>query len=121
MKLRRNVLIGLIVLAGIGAVWVGYNWYYRTYKWPAEIQTSVLGSQIVDSASLLKREGYSHYGEGMFRWRYRIGSENPNLAWQCGNQTIEACRFTKTRRLADGVVQTATYSNGILTLEEVWN
>jgi hypothetical protein len=121
VKSRRNILIGLIVLAGIGAVWVGYKWYYRTYKWPAEIQTSVLGSRIVDSRSLLDREGYSHFGEGVFRWRYRIGSENTNLTKQCGDQPKDTCRFTKTRRLEDGVVQTATYSDGILIVEEVWS
>ena len=121
MKWRRNIIAGLFVLAVSAAALGGYNWYYRTYKWPRDIQVALLGSEIVDQANLLKREGYSHFGEGMFRWRYQVGGGNTGLAKQCGGQSVQTCHFAKTRTLSDGVVQAATYSRGILTLEEVWS
>jgi len=118
---RKISLSVIIACVAVGALSGAYNLYYRAYGWPLEIQKGVLGGQVGDVASLLEREGYSAYGEGMFRWRYRVDKGNKRLAALCGNQAIPVCRFTRTRRLDDGVIQSAHYSDGILILEEVWS
>lgn len=118
---RRGLLMSVAGLTVIAAAWSSWTWYYRSFVWPREIQTSILGSPIVDGRSLLGREGYSHYGEGMFRWRYRIYDGNSELARHCPDQRLTDCEFTKSRRVSAGVVQSITYSDGVLTVEEVWS
>lgn len=122
MKLSQRLLI--VALAGIvlvGAALWGWNWQYRRYAWPKEIQTSVLGVQVVGSDELMSSEGFSAYGEGMFRWMYRVSPEDfIPLAQYCNGQEVSACQFTRTKRLSDGVVQSVTYAEGVLTVEELW-
>jgi hypothetical protein len=122
MTINRQVLLGATTACiTIGAILWAYNWHYRRDTWPVDIQIAVLGSQIAGAGSLLAWEGYSAYGEGMHRWRYKIDERSEQLKGLCTNQEISNCKFTRTRRVNDGVVQTVHYSDGILIVEEVWS
>lgn len=122
MKLKRRSLIAVLAaILLLGAALWGWNWHYRRDVWPKEIQASVLGAQVVGPDELASSEGFSAYGEGAFRWTYRIGTKDlMALAEYCNGQELETCRFTKSKRLNDGVVQSVTYSDGVLTIEEIW-
>ncbi len=122
MAIDRKIILAIaLACMVIGGLAAAHGWYFRRYAWPAEIQQNLFGRQIASSDSLLTQEGFSAYGEGMFRWRYQV--EAGGKAWDalCLNHTFADCKFTKTRRLDDGVDQTASYADGILTLEEVWS
>lgn len=122
MRINRKIVIGAILVSvAVGALSLAYGWYYRRYQWPIEIQKALLGRQVVEAKSLMDQEGYSAYGEGMFRWRYKIDKENKQLTILCRRQAIAVCKFSRTRQLSDGVTQTVTYSDGVLILEEVWS
>ena len=69
---------------------------------------------------LVASDGFSAYGEGVFRWNYKIPPDAEKLRLICGHQGATACRFMKSKRLNDGVAQSVTYADGLLTVEEVW-
>jgi hypothetical protein len=119
--MRKLILLSLAVPAAIAAALAGHHWYFQRYLWPAEIQSNLLGNQIADSDALIRREGYSAYGEGAFRWYYRVDSRRPELTRLCRGQPSATCRFTKSHKLREGIEQTVYYSNGVLLLEEIWS
>jgi hypothetical protein len=78
--------------------------------------------EIVRSDALIDREGSSAYGEGAFRWRYRVDPRDPRLKPFCpAARTSKACRFTRSRRISEGVDIYVSYSDGVMTLEEFWS
>lgn len=122
MKPKLNmVIIASTVVIGIAAFLASYHWYYQRYVWPAEIQKELFGRQIVDANLLTDRIAESAYGQGMFRWTYRIDPTKSNLREFCGLATIKKCRFTKSKHLKEGVDLDASYSDGILIVEEWWS
>jgi hypothetical protein len=119
MKLTRwwwILAIVVIVVVGVAA----RDWYYARYVWPREIQKEVLGGVLAPSSSLIHYEGFSHWGQGSFEWRYRLEPGNKMLASLCGEQQIEHCTFTKVLKLSEDVTLVASFEAGVLTLEEVW-
>ena len=119
---RKLILWALLAAAAVAASSLAYNWYYRARIWPAELQRNLLGSEIALPDALIDRQGSSAYGEGMFRWRYRVDPRDPRLKQFCpGARTPQACRFTRSRRIAEGVKIYASYSGGVMTLEEIWS
>jgi hypothetical protein len=121
MNRTHAIAISLATITLAAVTCFTYNWYYNKYIWPEEIQISVIGRRIVGPGSLIDRVGYSHYGEGMFRWRYRVGATNGWVRSVCGIQTTGSCNYTKSRQISADVSQTITYSNGVVILEEVWS
>ncbi len=118
---RRTVIAALAGLVLVSAVAMGWNWHYRRHVWPKEIQAGVLGAQVVGSDELTTSEGFSAYGEGVFRWTYRISAaDRTSLAQYCKGQELSDCRFSMSRQLNDGVFQSVTYRHGMLPVEEVW-
>jgi hypothetical protein len=117
----RLTLIAVVCLVGIGGAAAGtYDWYYKRYLWPADIQDHLFGDRLVDASTLLKCEGSAAWGQGMFRWTYRIDISDGRLRKLCGSQPLGTCRFVKVRHLKSGVDLDATYVGGVLTLEEWW-
>ena len=119
---RKLLLWVLLAAAAAAASALAYDHYYRTRIWPAGLQQTLLGQEIAGSDALIDRIGSSAYGEGMFRWRYRVDPNDPRLKSYCPVAlTPQACRFTRSRRLAEGVDIYASYSSGVLTLQEFWS
>lgn len=117
---RKSMLVGCLILVVAGAVFALHNWYYRRYLWPAEIQRNVVGVELAAGASLIGRESFSAYGQGMHRWKYDV-SGGAGLQRMCGVRLIKDCRFVQTRRVSSDVEQTLSYQDGILVVEEVWS
>jgi hypothetical protein len=119
---RKLFLWGLFAAAAVAASLLIYQHYYRARVWPAELQRDLLGVQIAEPDALIDRDGSSAYGEGMFRWRYRVDPRDPRLRKFCpAASRWEACRFTRRRRIAEGVDVYVTYSGGVMLLEEIWS
>jgi hypothetical protein len=122
MRISKKVIFITILSAiMLAVILLSYGWYYIHYIWPEEIQANVLGRSVVGNNFLLKREGYSHYGEGEFRWEYRVARENREVVALCYPKSITVCSFRKSRRINEGVEQTVVYVNGVLIVEEVWS
>jgi hypothetical protein len=106
----------------LAASGLAYDWYYRARIWPAELQQQLLGAEIVRSDALIDREGSSAYGEGRFRWRYRLDPRDPRLKKFCPAARAPGdCRFARSRRIAEGVDIYVSYSGGVMTFEEYWS
>lgn len=121
MKLgRKSMLIASLILVVAGAAFALHNWYYRRYLWPAEIQRNVVGVELANGASLIGRESFSAFGQGMHRWRYEV-SGGAGLQRMCGFRSIKDCRFVQSRRVSSEVEQTLSYQDGILVVEEIWS
>ena len=97
------------------------DWYYRRYVWPSEIQHQLLGGLLARGRALTEYEGYAHYGQGMFHWRYKVERDSTLLAALCAGHQIDTCTFTKSRTPSADVSQVIAYANGVLTVEEGWN
>lgn len=123
MTRKQKLLVWAFpVVAALAALALAYDWYYRTRIWPAELQRNLLGSEIVRPEALIDRAGSSAYGEGMFRWRYRVDPRDPRLKKFCpAALTSQPCRFTRSRRITEGVDIYVSYSDGVMTFEEVWS
>jgi hypothetical protein len=80
----------------------------------------VIGEQLANATMLVSSEGFSAYGEGVFRWRYKVTGDVSKIRSLCGVQDLSICRFTRTKNLKDGVILTVTYEKEILTVEETW-
>jgi hypothetical protein len=122
MTVSRALLVritaGVILIT---AILLGWNWHYCRYEWPDEIQVRVLGTAVAGAEDLVSYERFSAYGEGAFRWTYRIaGPRQAPLAKYCKGNVLDGCRITKTKRLNEGVVQSVTYVEGTLIVEEIW-
>jgi len=118
---RRTVIAALAGIVLASAIVTAWNWHYRRHVWPNEIQAGGPGTQVVGSDELASFEDFSAYGEGVFRWTYEISAaERDSLAKYCSGQEPGVCLFSRSRRLNDGVVQSVTYGDGALTVEEVW-
>ena len=121
MKIRnRRILFVIIAIILVGGCLLVYNWHYRKYIWPAEIQKKLLGSVVGHPADLIRQEGYSAYGEGLFRWEYVIRKNSRDLEHLCAGEALAKCRINRSIKLEDGVYQSVTYSSGILSVEEIW-
>ena len=82
----------------------------------------MLGLELARPDAQIDREGSSAYGEGMFRWRYRVDPRDPRLKQFCpAAPTPEGCRFKRKRRIAEGVDIYVSYAGGVMTLEEWWS
>jgi hypothetical protein len=118
---KRRILGTLVAVFLVGVSLGAYNWHYRRYTWPAEIQSGLLGNVVAGADDLVRQEGYSAYGEGMFRWEYRMRSDNQYLPRLCDSEPLSTCEFTRSRQLEEGVSQVIRYSRGFLTVEEIWS
>lgn len=119
---RRFLLAALTAILLLSVTLFVWNWHCRRYAWPQEIQISVLGVQVARCDELVSSEGFSAYGQGVFRWTYRIAAKGSSpLAQFCYGHGPDTCQFSKTKRLNDGVVQSVTYDDGMLTVEEIWD
>lgn len=119
---RRSIVIGAIAGCLIfGACVAGYQWYYKQYAWPRQIQVALLGEEIVTHDSLRSYEGSAAYGQGMFRWKYTAPSA-PGSAWMkhCPSQIVQGCEFTKLGKPEDEVETSVSYKDGIVTIQEWW-
>lgn len=117
---KKRVLL-VISLVGIGiAAFIARDWYNRRYVWPIEIQQALLGGLLAPSSALIQQEGYSHFGQGMYRWRYRVDPKTELLRSLCGPQRIDTCVFTKSRMVSSNVGQIVGYQTSVLTVEEDW-
>ena len=107
MRVSTPLIARVIVVTLImgTALWA-YNWYYRRYTWPAEIQSGLLGHIVANADDLVRQEGNSSYGEGMFRWEYRLSGGSQHLQRLCDGKPLSVCEFTKSRQLEVGVSQT---------------
>jgi hypothetical protein len=122
MKTNQRLIIKVIVAAFIiGASLWAYNWHYRRYTWPAEIQSGLLGHVVASADELVRQEGNSAYGEGMFRWEYKMRNGSQHLQRLCAGKPLSTCEFTRSRQLEEGVSQAVRYYRGLLTVEEVWS
>jgi hypothetical protein len=117
---RMYVLVASVACSALAGLYVAHNWYYRRYVWPCEIQQQLLGGLLAPSNSLLEYDGYSHYGQGAFRWRYKVEQHSKLLGKLCGNQRLDQCVFHRTRMLSDDLTQSVSYRSGVLTVEEDW-
>lgn len=117
----RYVLIAAFACAALATLYCVQNWYYEHYVGPREIQQQLLGGLLAPSSSLLDYDGYSHYGQGAFRWRYKVDPHSKLLGTLCGDQRIDQCVFHRTRMLSDDVTQSIRYEAGVLTVEEDWS
>jgi hypothetical protein len=118
---RRHIVIAALACVVVAATFIARNWYYERYVWPREIQQQLLGGLLAPSGSLLQYEGYSHYGQGSFRWRYNVEKDSSLLRVLCGSQPIDSCIFRKARMVSKDVTQSVSYEGGILTVEEDWS
>jgi len=118
---QKYLVIAFLVVAGVGTIFATNHWYYQRYIWPAEIQKELFGRQIVDANLLPVRIADSGYGEGMFRWTYRIDPASADFREYCGSTPVKSCRFQRTKHLKEGVDLSASYANGVLTIEEWWS
>jgi hypothetical protein len=118
---RRGLFLAVIALVVVVLGLVARDWYYTRYVWPREIQQEVLGKLLAPSRSLVAYEGYSHYGQGMFRWRYKMDPASKELAALCAEQTIDKCVFSRSRVISEDVREVVSYEGGILTVEEDWS
>jgi hypothetical protein len=122
MKLRlKHVAVMSTLVIGIATILTTVHWYYQRYVWPAQIQKELFGRQIADANVLSDRISEAAYGQGMFRWTYRIDPANSGLQELCGLATIKKCRFTRSKHSKKGVDLGASYADGILIVEEWWS
>jgi hypothetical protein len=117
----KYVLVAAVACAALAGLSAAQRWYYRHYVWPREIQQQLLGGQLAPSSSLVEYDGYSHYGQGAFRWRYKVEQQSKLLGTLCGDQRVDQCVFHRTRMLSDDVTQSVSYERGVLTVEEDWS
>lgn len=122
MRMTRNQLLYVTsaLIISVSVLTYIYHCYYNKNIWPADIQTHLFGRQIVNRESLVAQEGFSHYGQGMFRWTYNIKMTNSEIKILCGNQDITECNFSREKKLNDDVILTSRFSNDTLILEEIW-
>lgn len=121
MTLNRRSIVAAILALGCAAIGLAlYNWYYTRYLWPASVQRSVAGAELVSGSDLVNYDGFSAYGQGSHRWRYDAG-DNPRLRQMCAPKPVSTCRFVRTRRLNSDVEQTVSFTAGTLIVEEVWS
>ena len=120
---RKAALVAVGTCIAIGILLYAHDYHYRRYTWPADIQTKVLGgTQITDGATLVSWESDSVvYGEGGFKWTFRLNVRNDHLKRLCGAQPVLKCKFTRSRHLSDGVDLFVEYADGILIIEEAWS
>jgi len=118
---RKILLISLAVCVVAATGVAAYTWYYEHYEWPRKIQTEILGQVIVDHSSFQSFEGSSHWGQGMFRWRYTAPPAAVN-DWRkyCGSQAIEKCEFILSGQPEEDVKTSVSYKDGVVTIEEWW-
>jgi hypothetical protein len=122
MKRNGRIIVGVTAgFACLAALLVARNWYDNKYGWPGRIQIELFGKQIVDPSALIYHDGFSHFGQGRFLWRYRVTSETPELMKLCHNQPLEKCSFSKDRVIKEGITLYGDYSQGVLTLDEDWS
>jgi hypothetical protein len=106
---------------GCGAIGLlSYNWYYTRFLWPASVQRSVVGAELVSNSELNNYDGFTAYGQGAHRWTYDVVG-NSHLRKMCAPQPLSTCSFVRTRRLNSDVEQTVKLKTGVLIVEEVWS
>ena len=98
-----------------------YDWYYRAFVWPVQIQRETLGRQIAARDDLTGQSASQAYGQGLFRWTYHL-EEDAAWADLCQPRgPNQSCTFSRVRAIDGGKVRLiATYENKTLILEEVW-
>jgi hypothetical protein len=100
------------------AFWINH-WHYETYRWPREIQKSVLNGNYIEFAQNGTKDSVISYGEGFHRWVYHL-KDADNVQMICGNSELRTCQFERTISIDDGVVRSVRLSNMNLVVEEVW-
>jgi len=123
-RTSRRIKVVSVTLCAVAVAALGvaaYDWYYRHYVWPREIQVEVLGEVIVEHNLLRSFEGSAHWGQGTFRWQY-IAPTTSGSAWKkyCGVQPIEHCEFVVPGKPEAEVETSVSYKNGVITIEEWW-
>lgn len=118
---RRAIYSGVafavvVALAGITM----YDWYYKNYLWPEDVQFRLFGEKMVSHSDLVNREGFSYFGQGAFTWRYRIYMPNPTIKALCSHQAADVCTWSKHASVTSTVSVDAVYTKGYLLLEEAW-
>lgn len=121
MSPLRVLLLVLGPLIGVVAIAIPtYDWYYTKYVWPETIQREVLGVVLSASGELINHEGFSHYGQGMYRWRFRISKNSQLLNRFCIGQELAHCKFSRSREVSPDLARIVSYEEGILSVEEDW-
>lgn len=118
MRWKRAFVIGALLTIALAA---SFGWYYERYLWPQRIQKELLGRVVVDKSELVHREGFSHYGEGGFKWRYSVRRPTAALTALCGGRSIPTCRISKVREISEGVTVSFELQGGVVTIEEIWD
>jgi hypothetical protein len=111
--------VAILVAVVAGAVYARI-WYYGRYVWPADIQERVLGVVVVSADDLVEHTGFSHFGQGMYTWRYRVSDTNAEIIKLCSGRPIATCSFIKWKQLDPNVKLSVGLADGVLTLEEDW-
>ncbi len=117
----KRILIISVVVALATSGFLMHRWYYENVGWPREIQKHIFGREVASHADLISREGFSHLGQGAYRWDYRIQRGDALVQSLCGVHSIETCTWTRRAQPYAHVTQDALFQNGILTLEESWD
>jgi hypothetical protein len=121
MKISNKLSIGCGACLALFAAVYSLHWYQSRITRPALIQREVLGREITSYGQLTTYEGSGAYGEGLWRWIYRLPVSNE---WSslCQRGTDKgACEFSRTRQVPGQEIQeTVEYSSGKLTITEIW-
>jgi len=120
IRQKKSLIVAAVALVGGLASVFAQRWYYDAVAWPREIQMTLFGRQLTFHDDLIHHEGFSHGGQGAFRWDYRIEPGNRSVQALCATQPLQTCRWQRRARPDPNVSQEAVFQNGILTLEEGW-
>ncbi len=112
------VVMGMVILGGVGTV--VQRWYYVNFSWPRDIQMTLFGQEGTSYDDLIRRESFSHLGQGQFRWEYRVKSGNGVVQSLCGTQAVRTCSWSRSARPYRHVIQDAAFRDSVLTFEEWW-
>jgi hypothetical protein len=119
-RFRHRICIAVAILFVVSMGYVAQRHYYEEYSWPNDIQEHLFGQVVVSHDELLSRQGFSHMGQGAFRWDYRITRTNAIIQSLCDSNPVDKCSWSKHADVAAHVSLDAVFHNSVLTLEESW-
>lgn len=117
---KRLTLVAAAVLLGGMLFTLVQRWYYVNVTWPRDIQMQTIGEVLASRADMIERSSFAHLGQGVHRWVYRIGNENPEIRSLCEGASMASCNWNRRASPSPNVTQDAIFANGLLTLEESW-